>query len=539
MTVYVTTQEFQVDIDIPEQWFDCLKRVWNESLFHLSWLQHYKRAEKNSHTSASEIRIFKKGEDYIACCDIGKEVRIDRKKSWNPENIEWRPCCSIVPSRWLTEPPISSYKSADVCKLFALKKCEWAKESGISSVYLNDYVSQVIIPAWESYQKGIRQKPSYKRLNEKVTTIVSASFRAQCSIDGNIVALPKLGHVAVEGLQKRLMKYVDDLVVNMRQSPDKYDILSKKIAKVISLEAIVLAKESGIKKPTKEQVAGFKKQIHYDDALEKALDYFSKPGSFKIIKRNNKTYLQISAYVEHHDNSPAKQVGVDTGLDLLIDGTNGLKVKHLDFNREHARIDLLNEKLSKMKYGSNNYKKTHAKIAKIHDNIKRSRKGYQAYWASQLADVNHSVAIKQVNPSKCFKNPTPRLDKSKTKYIPNGKTDAKAANRELANCSLSQFATLTEQQCAKRGRNYAKVVIEAEATKEEILEVAELPPVGAASELAQNLDSSETREGEKAISSTITGKGSNPTGNNNLFSQAGTPVPPKKRRNKKRESIIG
>jgi hypothetical protein len=42
----ILTTEFLIPTTIPQQWFDDLKRVWNESLFYLNWLQHYKKLQR-------------------------------------------------------------------------------------------------------------------------------------------------------------------------------------------------------------------------------------------------------------------------------------------------------------------------------------------------------------------------------------------------------------------------------------------------------------------------------------------------------------
>lgn len=473
----ISTIEFLIKNVIPESWFDDLTRVWNESIFILNWLQHYKRAIACNATDVNvEIKIKKVDNDWVYFCDIARDFRIDKTKSWDKENIETRPCVNLVNSKWLTPPPIDQVNAIALRKCFAKKRCEWLKGSDTPSVYINDFVGLVVIPAWEAYQKGQRGKPKYKH-KHKVDTISCASFRSQChALDGNKLKLPGM-EIEVRGLRSRLLNKIEKMVEGMRANPRSYPRLQEKVKKLTSEKVGKLIKDEGKirKELSEEEIKSFTKLVNKLEVLESAIAYFSSPGSFRLVKREGKTYLQISAEVSVTAAVTRKEVGVDIGLDLLCHTTSGLKVKHQDFTKELARIDTLNQHLAKMKYGSNNYNKLLNKIRKIQGKIKRSKKGKQAYVAQQIADVNQAIAVKKIRVKDTIENPLPKTNGAR--YLRNGKAEATLKNREIHDCAIGQFVSKLTQQVKKKSRDITFVEVEVEATPEEVAELADLKVV--------------------------------------------------------------
>lgn len=470
----ISTAEFLIANIVPENWFEDLTRVWNESLFILNWLQHYKRAIACDATDINvEIKIKKVGNDWVYYCDRARDFRIDKTKSWDKDNIETRPCVNLVNPKWSTPPPIDQVSAIALRKCFAKKRCDWLEESNTPSVYINDFIGLAVIPAWEAYQKGQRGKPKYKH-RYKVDTIPCASFRAQChALDGDKLKLPGM-EVEVRGVRSRLLNKIDKIVEGMRMNPNSYPRLQEKIAKLTTEIVGKLVKNEGKtrKELSEEEIKKFTNLVNKSEVLEKAIAYFSAPGSFRILKREEKTYLQITAEIPVTAAVATKQVGVDVGLDLLCHTTSGLKVKHQDFTKELARIDTLNQHLAKMKYGSNNYNKLLNKIRKIQGKIKRSKKGKQAYVAQQIADVNQAIAVKKIKVKDTIENPLPKANG--TRYLPNGKAEASLKNREIHDCAIGQFVSKLAQQSQKKGRDITFVEVEIEATPEEVAELANL-----------------------------------------------------------------
>lgn len=508
------TLEFQMPSVVPQQWYADISRVWNQALFYLFWLQHYRRLEKCRSIALNptqerdwgfklapiEIKIRKhewqdangKQEDWALYSDILVERRIDRTKSWEQENIELVPVNRIpykfhsVNPCWMEPPPIASYSAIDLRKPFAKERCEWLKEATIPMVFVNDFIGLVVLPAWEAYQSGQRGKPRFKRNGDRVDTLSSESFRAQCAFKGgDRVKLPGLGVIEVHGLEARLIKPLDRLVAAMRSTPEQFPKLQEKSEKIRVQERSKLLKADGHdlkalrKELSEEQLAAFlaayNNQIDDNALVSKAIEYFAKPGAFRLIRRNGKQYIQITTEQLVNATPTDKSVGVDSGRDLLVHATNGLRVEHEDFSSTLRQIDRLKEKRSKMQFGSANYCRISEKIRRYEGRIKRSRRAHQTYWAAEIADVNGNVALKLIKPQEAIEVPLPNPDPEGDRYLPNGRTYSKFANRQLRDCALGQFASKLQQQCDKRQRQFSKIDVEAEATAAEVLELAEFP----------------------------------------------------------------
>jgi hypothetical protein len=539
------TKEFLIPNVIPSSWFEDLKRVWNECLDLLYWLQHYNRVKKNNAFDLPRvaIKVTKNDKDWVYYCDRVRDFRIDKKKSWDVQNIEQRVVLTLVPEHWLTPPPITNFSSIELKKPFAKKRCEWLQSSSIPATFVNDFIELVVCAAWESYQKGKRGKPKYKRANDKIICLPTASLRGQWRFKGgDLLRIPGLNDIKVRGLRNRLTAPIKAMTEGMKSNPENYTRLADKIQKLKLEKAnkLIKADDKNKKDLSAEEIGEYLSKISDAEMFEKAIAFFSKPGSARIVLRDNKTYLQITAEMPITASATDKTVGVDTGLDLLAETTSGLKVKHQNFVAQMARVDTLKQKLSKMQRGSNNYNKLSSKINKIQGKIARNKKAYQGYWAQQIADVNGSVAVKKVRIAEAIENPLPIATKEGN-YIKNGKAEARIKNRELHDCAIGQFIASVAQQCHKKSRNFVLIDIEPESTVQEVLEVADFPQVRATSGKAQN--PSGTREGRNP--NTI-GK-PKATDSNTLKvpsevpkSKANPPVPSgKPRKNKKRQNAIG
>lgn len=535
----MSTLEFKINSEIKIEWFEDLTRVWNEGLEILIWLQHYNRALMNNALDlpAVEIQIWKVGNDWVSACQIAQDFKINYKKPWSKENIVTRYCVPIVNKKFLTPPPIKCVSAIDLRKCFAKKRCDWLRDRSIPMVYVNDLIGISLIPAWEAYKKGKKGKPRFKsKKYNLVKTIKSEAFRAQCTIlDDDFISLPGIKAVA-NGLNKRYSEKSKNMIEDMRINPSHYPRLIRKISTLINKE---LKKQS-----TENQKIGLdidieelRKNINHDEIFEKAIAYFSSPGSFNLIVRDKKTYLQIQAEMPCKVTKTNKLVGVDSGLDLLVHTTSGLKVKHKEYLKEYSRIDILRQKLSKKEYGSKNYVKLAEKIKAISNKISRGKRKYQSFYAQQIADVNDYIAYKKIEIAETLFNPEPLLDEGGNKYLPNGKSEAKLRNQEILSCAIAQFLVLLKEQCTKKHKYLNEVLIEAEATPQEVLECSSVAnSVCAKSSTAQSLPSVNAWEGKEAILPNIAGKAL-PTGYDNYQSEANPPTVSSKNRRRSKRSF--
>lgn len=582
--ISIVTQEFLVtDWSIPHSWTEDLTRVWNECLFIFEWVQAWNRRQE---PCQDEFRLYnrvteewvnyrwdvkpwitidvrKVGDDWVQSCAIAREFRIDKKKSWNKENKETRFVCDMLRPEWgdgngVKEPPLTKYDGFGLCKLFAKKQCDWLKNSDIPSIYVVDFINLIFVPAWKAYQKGVRCKPKYRnRERQKVDSIKSASFRGQCDLlEGDYLRMPCAPKIHVPKVRSRLFDKLRSLTQRMRENPGNYPKLQDKITEIENSEVRRSAKLIGkkAKELTEEEREQIVAGLDRKEILERAIEYFEKPGSFTIQTREGKTYLTLTAFVESAATHTEKSVGVDVGLDYLCHTSSGLLVKHQQFFKEYARIDTLKSHQSKMQHGSRNYQKIQAKIQAIHGRIKRSRSKRQDFYAQQIADVNGIVAVKRIEIKDAIATPAPVFSAENDIYLPNGKTEAKQANREIHDCALAQFTGKIEQQCRKRQRSFSLVSIEEEATPAEIISEVDIPAqlqgdsptqepnypsVIAASKSAQS-SSGNAREG--SVKAPITAGKVRPTGSQTLIESIAHPPKPStvpRKRNKKKERKIG
>ena len=552
----ITTQrtiEFGLSGEVPIEWFQTLTKVWNQAVFYLNWRQHYQRIRQCAEQGIEidpllEIECRKVDKNWQLFQRTEIERRIDKTKSWDADNIEVVPVNRIpyrfltVNPLWATEPPIdwkTKVSAIELRKPFAKMRCDWLKEASIPQVYVNDFIGLVVIPAWEAYQKGQRGKPRYKKTDDLVEAIACESFRGQCDYLGNDwLKLPGLGKVQIYGLDYKVFAPIGGMVDAMTANPTDFPALQAKLDKLMQTARSKLIKADGhdLKKLRKELsdeafqelVQSYTDRVDVSGHFDKAIEYFSSPGSFKIIRREGKTYLQIGAELPTQARQTSKAVLIETGLDKLIVGDNGLVVDHQDFSKEEKRLEGIDRAMSRCVRGSNAWQKLRMKKRKIEGRIKRSKKAHQAYFASQIATVNGEITINKVEVKATTGLPIPRPD-GEGEYLPNGATKQKQKNRLIHDRALGQFVLLCDQQSKRRGRKFSKVEIEA-------------PPSAKTEDNSPSSSSSETvtrkgngGKGDRLPRSTKTKKQASATA-----VEANPPEPLKfKPRDRKRERRIG
>lgn len=479
------TIEFIIPNQVPISWYQDLTRVWNQALFFLNWRQHYQRIQQCQEQGIDidpfiEIIAQKVDGDWLLSQRSTVQRRIDKTKSWDADNIVTVPVNRIpykfhsVARCWTGEPPIdwqAKVSAIDLRKPFARKRCEWLTESTIPQTYVNDFIGLVVVPAWEAYQKGQRGKPRYKKPGELVETIACESFRGACKYSGGgWLKLPGMDRIQVNGLDYRLMNSIEVMVKSMQENPDQYPSLQAKLEKIMQVDRSKLIKSDGIdlKKLRKELadaafadlLATYTDRVDTSGHLAKAIEYFSSPGSFKIIRREGKTYLQIGAEMPTHARQSDKVVEIETGLDLLVKGSNGLVVKHQDLSRYDRRLSNLDRAISRCVHGSKSWHKLMGKKRKLEGQIKRNKKAYQTYHAAHIATVNADITINQIKVKEATGLPIPRPD-GEGEYLPNGATKAREKNKLIHDRALGQFVLLLAQQSKRHGRKLTKVEIAA------------------------------------------------------------------------------
>jgi hypothetical protein len=290
-------------------------------------------------------------------------------------------------------------------------------------------------------------------------------------LGGDRLKLPGLGVVTVNDLQRRLMAPIAKMVRAM--AVEGSPALDRKIEKIAIAERGKLIKADGhnlaqLRKTDPDLIDSYTAKVDLAACRKQALDYFASPGAFRLVQRDGLWYLQISAELPSQVTATSKEVGIDTGTALLVDGTNGLSIKHDCYSDAEDRLSRIDRALSDQVYGSSNYNKLLAKKRKIEGELQRNRKARQAYFASQIADVNGVIKIKKIELPDTLGLPIPIPD-GKGGYKANGAGKAKERNRTILDRATGQFIALVEQQCKKRGRNFERVKVESIAPPEKLL----------------------------------------------------------------------
>jgi hypothetical protein len=524
------TIEFPLYLDSSQQakvneWMDTLKYVYNRGIALLEWRQFHTRLQKvqevdPEYNTPVQLSVSKVREEWAMSCACTIKVRIDRTKSWDENNIEIRPACSLVKPHWLDEPLISGYSAIDLRKPFARKRYD--NLGDIPQVYVNDFIGLVVTRAWTNYLDPNRPeiaRPRYKGRRDRVDTIPCESFRAQAKIDfaTDQLQLPGLGWIGVPALSARLGNIMHRQKAQMVQHPDRYPELAKKLNERDAFLSVARWLERDM--PMPEEVTGDIKQavkcahqiiektgqvsfaiaklreLARKRELNQAIDDLCTPGAFRIGRRGDKFYLQITVRsVVNPGNPRPEPIGLDVGLNLLCHTSNGVQVKHPNLSQITEKINRLKQRQSKMQLGSGNWHRIQKKISKAErqkTKVKRSRQHYVAGW---LVDTNQHMAIKKVDPRAVVARPLPRPSEDNGRYLRNGREEQRIINNQVKEAAVGQFIGLLQSKASDRENRVIELVsCEPEATPNEILEASSFHSGGPQSELAQNPTG--TREG--------------------------------------------
>ncbi|ABW31717.1 hypothetical protein [Acaryochloris marina] len=531
------TIEFPLYLDSSQQvkvtdWMDILKHVYNRGIALLEWRQFYNRLQKVREVDPEynipvQLNVNRLGGEWSMSCECRIKTRLDKSKSWDEANIEHRPACTLVKPHWLTVPLIAGFSPVDLRKSFARKR--YKNLGDIPQVYVNDFIGLVVFKAWANYLDQTRpeiKRPRYKGKYARVNTIPCESFRSLVKIDfaTDHLQLPGLGWISVPALSTRLKSVMDRQRLHMEQHPDHYPELAKKLIERNALLRVAHWLEQGV--PMPEEVFGdIKKAIkHAEHAIEKtgnvsfaitklrelaikrelnqAINDLCTPGVFRICRKADKFYLQITVRsVVNQGNPRPEPIGLDMGLNLLCHTTNGVKVKHPDLSQLTNKINRLKQKQSKMKLGSQNWHRIQKKISLAEQRKTRAKRSRQHYIAGWLVDANQNMAIKKFSHKDVVARPLPRPSKKTEQYLKNGREEQRIINNQVREAALGQFTSFIQLKAADRENHVIEFIeCDSSATPNEILETSSFHSGGPQSEKAQNLQ--RTREGGRVTTTT-------------------------------------
>jgi hypothetical protein len=479
------TIEFLINDIIPQEWLDLLTKTWNYGIWILQWEQHHRRMTKCKEQGIeinpyNEIRARKNSEgQWELYQPTTIKRRWDKTKSWDSNNVYDCPV-NIIPYKFLSVPPawaekapgISNSTAFELQKPFAKKRRPYLKDSSIPSVIIGDFVELVISAAWEAYQKGDRGKPRFKKDGDRVTTIPCKNFRSSCKVDGDRLKLPGLDWIIIPGLQQRVMMPIAALAKSMKANPHEYPELVAKQEKLLQAERSRLLKEDGLNlKNLRKELSEAEVQEILDDytlridqqkLFDKAIEYYSSPGAFRLCQKRGKTYLQITGFFPTKTAARSREILVKTGLDLMISASNGLVVKHQDFSKQDKRLSNLDKVISRCEHGSKAWQKLMAKKRKLEARVADSKRLRQVFYASKISKTNNKIIVEKITIKDKIGLPIPKPD-GKGNYLPNGAGKAHEKNKLIHDVALGQFVLLCKQQAKRRGRIYSEISTELEA----------------------------------------------------------------------------
>lgn len=422
-TLVNKTFEYPFADPIPAQWLTVSNRIWNDALRLLEWRQYWLRLQKCLEAAPPEdwgewdltrpiaLEMRQHNGNWGMACSLGRDQRIDKTKSWDKANLEFRLCRNIVPTKWLNEPPIDGFSNYSLAKPFTAKR--GYDVCGMPSGLVQSLL-KTLAESWGMYQKGKRGRPRYRGRKNPIETLAYDGFRHHCKLapDGT-VSLLGMSPRQVHGIAEHLAPLIERTAAHLKENPT--DKVLKK-AETVGLDA--------------------------------AAEFYAIPGAYALVQRDGKTYLQISGqFYIPTAAATAKPIEITTGTEHLWKAENIL-VKHCDHSGDQKRLLALQKRLSIAKFGSNNWQAIKNKIAKIQGKIKRRTKRHQQYHAQLLAN-HQQVTILPYVPT-VIPAPVPRPDGTGD-YLPNGASAIAEQNQKRAKAATAQFIGFIKDKSTQTG----------------------------------------------------------------------------------------
>lgn len=425
MQILPKTFEYPYPSPIPSDWLKTANRIWNDALNLLEQRQYWVRLQKCAEVESDwcDWPILPIAIDYTKpsgqdswglCCALGRDQRIDRKKSWDKLNIEFRECRNIVPTDWLKEPVIDGFSDISLKKPFTAKR---GYDVGSMPTGLVQNLIKALAESWKLYQKGQKGKPRYRFRKNPVKTLSYDGFRHFCKLSDN-------GQVKLLGMPGAKVKGIESLL------------------------------------PLIEKTAQYLKENPTDKVLKKAetigidaaAEFYAIPGAYALVQCSGKTYLQISGlFAISAQSATAKPIEITTGTEhLWSDGV--AIIEHENNTAYEKRLVALQRRLSAAKFGSNNWVGIKSKIGKLQELIKKRTRRHQQYHAQLLA--NHKqVKILPYVPT-IIPAPIPVPSKDGNRYLPNGATAIAEQNQKRAKAATAQFIGLIKEKAKETGAEF-------------------------------------------------------------------------------------
>ncbi len=160
----------------------------------------------------------------------------------------------------------------------------------------------------------------------------------------------------------------------------------------------------------------------------------------RVVKRVSGWYVMLTVQwdVNPPQRSPhGEAVGIDVGLTSFLATSNGVLIKRPKFliNAER-QLKLLQQRVSRKRFGSNNWRKAQRKVAKFHEYVANCRKDWQRKLSHKLCDNVGMIFVEDLNLIGLSRG---------------------MLGKHCLDAGFGQFFNILEQTCFKRGVYFQKV----------------------------------------------------------------------------------
>lgn len=160
----------------------------------------------------------------------------------------------------------------------------------------------------------------------------------------------------------------------------------------------------------------------------------------RVVKRVSGWYVMLTVQWEVDPPQPTPHgegIGIDVGLTSMVATSNGLLIKRPRFFVDAQRkLKLLQQRVSRKRFGSNNWLKATKKVASLHEYVANCRKDWHRKLSHQLCDNVGMIFVEDLN----------LVGLSRGMF-----------GKHCLDAGFGQFFNILEQTCFKRGVYFQKV----------------------------------------------------------------------------------
>ena len=160
----------------------------------------------------------------------------------------------------------------------------------------------------------------------------------------------------------------------------------------------------------------------------------------RVVKRVSGWYIMLTVQWDVNPPQPmphGEGIGIDVGLTSMVATSNGLLIKRPRFFVDAERkLKLLQQRVSRKRFGSNNWLKAQKKVARLHEYVANCRKDWHRKLSHQLCDDVGMLFGEDLNLVGLSRG---------------------MLGKHCLDAGFGQFFNILEQTCFKRGVYFQKV----------------------------------------------------------------------------------